>query len=457
MGFSHQDKLLAKVSEMLRSLNCIRPGDRILIGLSGGKDSMTLLSALYELRPEFKYSLIAVYIDHRVRAASKDEAQSLGKFCDDLKIPFFAKTIEDGPGEKGTSPEEWLRDERYRCLDEVAGETASNWIATGHHADDLVETVLFRLSQGAGIAGLSGIPSRRNNIIRPLSAISRTEIDQYIEKVQLPYFEDETNLNFDVPRNFIRHRILKEWKKSSPEVIPGIARSVGNIAEVSEALQYWETILAEKIDTVEPGTFKLDKNWFDVLPVYIRARLILRQVSDGLSRRDIWERIKEFLVESRTGNLLNLSENWTLLNERKDWILSQNFSPEKVSLRVNSGVAYECGSYVFTAERENTRHSFDETPSIEWVDADRIDQDSLILRPWKHGDSFIPLGMKSRKKISDLLTDEKVSRWHKERQFVLTSNDEIIWVCGLRISDKVKVTGKTINFIKLSWLERNEH
>jgi len=455
MGQPHQEILINKIRDQLLSWKILDQKNHILVALSGGMDSMVLLNSLIILRNELDLLISAAYIDHNVRKESKDDLIFLKNYCNSKKIPFYSKELITSVKTPGESPEEWMRNERYICLEAIRTKINAHWIATGHHADDQVETILFRLSQGSGIKGLQGIIPVRGKIIRPILKLSRDDIVSWIKENNIPFIEDKTNLDIEIPRNFLRHEILKPWKNKFDGVITGINRSVDHLHEIQDSLLFWQSELIKKIETFDEESYSINRNWYDELPDFMRAQLIFKLAADNkFLRKYEWNNLKSFLKTSSIGDMLEIGNNWVLLNERKNWIISQNFYPENRSMKVNSGVAIDIGNYVFTTSMEKDKPLLGQSPKAEVVDADKINLSNLVIRPWNPGDSFIPLGMTSSKKISDFLTDVKMSRWKKERQFVLTSNESIIWVCGQRISDTVKITDKTKNYLKLSLAQK---
>lgn len=450
MGSSSSDSLVENIGQTIISWNLIERNDHILVALSGGMDSMTLLTVLVSFRDDPGYKISAACIDHKVRPESGAELEFLMNHCETIGVPFYSREIDHRTRDSGLSPEEWMRRERYISLESIRESINADWIATGHHADDNAETILFRLSRGSGLKGLLGIPPVRDNIIRPMLNLSRAEIKSWAEMKRIPVREDKSNEDLRIPRNFLRHELLATWKEYYPSVLNGIVMSANHLREIQDALLHWESDLIKKIETLDEDSYSISRNWFDPVPAYMRVRVLFKIISETMPlSRNIWYDLKTFLAGSDVGSTLALPEDWILLNERKSWILSRKFYPENASNKVNLGVATECGHRRLMVTLGKNAPGFTASRFEELVDADRIDMDSLVVRPWKHGDSFIPLGMKTHKKVSDFLTDNKVSRWQKERQFVLTSNEQIIWVCGMRICDTVKVTDRTKHFLKL--------
>ncbi len=224
----------SKVKSVIERYNMLSNGDTVVVGLSGGADSMTLLHILYELRDTYNLDIIAAHVNHGIRG---DEAQRDQDFCQGvcdalgLKLEVLNVDVPSLAKERGVSEEVAGRDVRYEFFGRLAGEQGK--IATAHNANDAVETMLLNLCRGTGLLGLASIPPTRANIIRPLIECSRDEIEQYIEENNLTYVTDSTNLTDDYTRNKIRHNIIPELTSVNENAILNITRCIGTLREDS--------------------------------------------------------------------------------------------------------------------------------------------------------------------------------------------------------------------------------
>ena len=228
MSFS----LIEKSKSVIDKYQMLSPNDTVVVGFSGGADSMTLLSLMNALKSEYDLNLIAAHVNHGIRG---DEAQRDQDFCTEvcnnlgIRLEVLNADVPSIARERGVSEEVAGRDVRYDFFNSLAGESGK--IATAHNANDAVETMIFNLCRGTGLRGLSSIPPIRGNIIRPLIECTRAEIEQYITDNNLSYVTDSTNLTDEYMRNRIRHNILPELSLVNENAISNITRCIGTLRD----------------------------------------------------------------------------------------------------------------------------------------------------------------------------------------------------------------------------------
>lgn len=426
----------------IQTSNLIPAQSTVLVAVSGGRDSMALLHALNSLQEKFKFTLNAGHVNHRLRKTSNADAAFVQKQCEEWGIPFLSKTLNPLERDKTQSSEAWAREERYIVLNEMLLSVGGDRIATAHHANDQAETILFRLQQKSGLDGLRGIHEKRGNIIRPFLPFKRNDIDHYIKQNFIPFIEDETNADTAYPRNFIRHKILKPWEDQDAGLIDVLV----SISEDADQLvrfmnQIISGFISSHVDSVNAGTFSIRCVALKLVPNLIQSRIIktLTSDSDVSWRRHHWTNLSQFLESSETGDMLEMPSKFRLLRDRDYWIISNQKA-------VVSDVLLHPGEPIIVNDKRIAwdwvpiQSTFSANPNRETIDGSLLKSNKVFLRNWKPGDRFQPYGMKQSKKLSDFLTDEKLNRFEKENQLVLEAGKEIIWVCGLRISEKVKVT-----------------
>ena len=179
----------------------IQPSQQIIIAVSGGKDSMTLLYSMRRIADRLNVKIKAVHLNHHLRGNSNNDQILVEKFCKQLKIDLTVDHLDPDTKRKGESPEAWARDHRYASLERIRKEIGADWIFTAHHGNDQIETILFHLSQGTGISGLRGIHDNQGHILRPMLCFSSSDIDQYAAEMNIPWVDDSSNLDESVPRN----------------------------------------------------------------------------------------------------------------------------------------------------------------------------------------------------------------------------------------------------------------
>lgn len=245
------DALMLEIKRYIGANQLIRPGDGVVVGLSGGPDSVFLLYALYTLQPRMDFTLRAVHVHHGIRGAEADRDEAFSeKLCAKLEIPFQAVHVAAPAyaAQHGLSLEEAARILRYEALEaarQQLGQTRAAWIAVAHHLDDQAETVLHNLVRGAGLRGLAGMENRRNHVIRPLLSIKREDILKWLKQYDIPYVTDSTNADPHYTRNRIRSTVLPELREINPEASAHIAHSA---ALLREADAYFHALALQYVD-----------------------------------------------------------------------------------------------------------------------------------------------------------------------------------------------------------------
>ena len=217
-----QQKLHSFEKSLLNSITKIgydKSNHNIIIAVSGGKDSMALLNAMIKLNHLLKLNLIAVHINHHIRKSSTTDELFVKEFCDLNNVEIIVDHLDPNRKLKNISSEEWGREFRYKSLYRISSNFDSCLIMTAHHGNDQIETILFHLSQGAGVSGLRGIHSKRDRLIRPLLSFSKNKINNYIEDIEIPWIDDQSNSDLSIPRNFLRHKIVFSWEKENPSLV----------------------------------------------------------------------------------------------------------------------------------------------------------------------------------------------------------------------------------------------
>lgn len=244
------DALMLEIKRYIEKNQLIRPGDGVVVGLSGGPDSVFLLYALHTLQARMGFTLRAVHVHHGIRGAEADRDESFSeKLCAKLHIPFQAVHVAAPAyaAQQGLSLEEAARILRYEALEAARQQltTPTAWIAVAHHLDDQAETVLHNLVRGAGLRGLAGMENRRNHVIRPLLSIKREDILKWLEQNKIAYVTDSTNADPHYTRNRIRSTVLPELREINPEASAHIAHSA---ALLREADAYFHALALRYVD-----------------------------------------------------------------------------------------------------------------------------------------------------------------------------------------------------------------
>ena len=432
------------------------PTDKILLTVSGGKDSVTMFNLFCRANIGFAVA----HCNFQLRGEDSDgDEKFVEELCRSNGIDFHSTRFETKKfvKENNVSTQMAARTLRYEWFGKIRQEFGYAYIATAHHLNDSIETVLLNLTKGTGIAGLRGILPKRGFIIRPLLFASREQIDSYVDDNQVVWREDSSNVSDDYQRNLMRHQVVPLLKKINPNFDETFARNLERLQSVDVDFRknlnsFKNTVMHEENEVVflkiahikyyESAAYFLEELLKDFGFNYFQSKEIYHSL-DGLS-----------------GKVFHSSTH-TLLKDREDLIITR----PSVTLREREqkeichpvGESWE-GLHEVIFEGKSLRFSVVEIADFEanftqnsttlFVDYDKITF-PLILRTWHEGDWFIPLGMKGRKKISDFLIDKKISINLKKVIFLLTSMDNVLWVVGHRADDRFKITEVTKRVFKV--------
>lgn len=408
----------------------------VLVGLSGGADSIALLTLLVKLG----YSCIAAHCNFHLRGEeSMRDERFAEEYAKTLQVPFLKTDFdtEQYAAANHLSIEMAARELRYNWFEEKRSETGTQAIAVAHHRDDSVETVLMNLVRGTGIRGMSGIRPKNGYVVRPLLCVTRKEITAWLDARNISYVTDSTNLSDAYTRNFIRLRVLPLLEEINPSVRTAIARTADHLS-AAEAV-YMHVVEQAKAEVLDEGNRisipalmhypSPDAILYELLKVYNFSRTVSEDIYAALEG----EPGKQFfspthrLVKDRDYLLLSSIETkpeqtYVLSGNEEKWVGPVELSFNKVVISENFHIRKD--------------------KNIAYFDYDKL-AFPLTLRTWKDGDWFIPFGMKGRKKLSDYFSDRKFSRFEKERVWLLCSGNDIIWIVGERPDNRYSIGSAT--------------
>ncbi len=436
----------------------INKNDKILIGFSGGADSRFVLYFLQKYVKMFSLQIAVMHINHNLRG---DEAKRDLLFCkntaEKLGVPFYSAEIDVKSYAKQNrlSIEEAARILRYNKLEDMRSGLQFDKICTAHNMNDNSETILLNLFKGAGTKGISGIPPKRDRIIRPILTVTRNEIEAYLNKLNLDFITDSSNNDINYLRNKIRIDILPEIRKTiNPKVDMALLKFAELMRGNNQALEHIVTqiknnIFVRKKDTLE---LLLDEN--DNISDFLLNTTIKTEILDFFGQDFDFNDMEKIsrLIKSQKGTKIEFKNRLKAVKEsRKIIFTNSESSPEDLFIQFKIGDKVEFSDKLLIVEPTD---SVDRESGCEIISSDNL-TNFFILRSWKKGDKFTPLGMKTRKKISDFLTDIKISNSERKNVLVLENNGEIIWIVGYRISEKVRINNTTENKLKLCVKKKN--
>ena len=420
----------------------IENGDRIVVGFSGGPDSVFLVEMLLKLKEKINFNIVLVHINHLLRGeeAQRDEDFSInyGK-AKGLEVFSRKINITSLGEEKGLTLEEAGREARYDYYEEILEKTKSNKIALAHNKDDQIETFMFRLSRGTGISGLEGIISKRGKYIRPISEIYKKEILEYLDSNQISYCIDSTNLENEFTRNSIRLDLIPFIEKRyNPKFKDKVFSLIEEIREINSFLEK-EIEIYSKEETIDIDTILK-------FPKSIRGKILskyLYKYSLEVNRKKI-ELIDSILTKGGSQEI-SLNEKYVLKKEYNILRISEkNLIKEKIKEKklIIPGIV-DFGEYIIEAEYTEKK---EQNKDCFYTSLNR--GDILTIRSRKEGDKITPIGMLGEKKLKDVFINEKIAKEKRDSIPIVVYNDEIIWIAGIR--GNRKYINKDNKCIKLS-------
>lgn len=459
----HRHSFEAQVHAFIEEEGLLRPRQRLVVGVSGGVDSVVLLEVLVRLG----YETVVAHVNYGLRDKDADQDEVLvRRLCSERDIP--CRVLQAGASGEESSVQEWARAVRYRFFEEVAGEEDCDRVAVAHQKDDQAETVLHHLIRGSGPEGLAGMPARRSlsrgsrvQLVRPLLWARREAIEAYARGGELPWRTDATNRSAKYLRGRLRTRVLPclEEEAGGP-VIDAIVRSADLLRAYVEhdlrpALRrHFEACAAE-----ESGEGSLAADYLHELPPVWRRRLILealrRWLPEAPRRSSVLEEA-EALLESQPGRRIELKGG--VIWRGRSALRFVSAAPEQEEVIVEAGgrpVQLAAGALVIELIKRRPKALDTGSANEVYIDAEAISW-PLRARPWRAGDRFQPLGMEGTKKVSELLTDSQVPPHRKQQAVVLADKEGIVWVVGQRLADRARVRPDSARFAKITYNPRHK-
>jgi len=439
--------MVERLVNFFESTGSFASSDTLLVGVSGGIDSVVLVDLLQKAGLAFAVA----HCNFHLRGLESDLDEAFVRtLAERYEKPFFCQSFntKEIAVERGISIEMAARDLRYGWFEDIRKSHHFDWIVVAHHRDDQVETFFLNLARGTGIAGLSGMNSIHGKVIRPLLFASRKEIVTYAAKNKLNYREDSSNLLTDFQRNKIRHLILPLMEELNPSFRESMQETILHLRETS--IIYSQAIERVRELVVRPtkrGDIEIslaELRLYHPITTYL-FELLKPYHFNGDVVQDIIQAMgsqpgKQFFSATHRAvldrDVLFIHEVGQ--NGVKRYYLDEDCSEIVFPIKLAIGTQKRTASFVLNS-----------SPKTALVDKDLI-QFPLILRRWEKGDYFQPLGMTGLKKLSNFFVDEKFSLPEKERTWLLTNGEEIVWIVGVRLDNRYKVTPGTKNILVIT-------
>jgi len=436
-------------------------GSKFLLAVSGGVDSVVLLDVFSNLAEENHYQITVAHYNHKLRGTnSNSDAEFVKRLAKSYNLPFYLSSgnVKEYATENTLSIEQAARTLRYRYLSQTAQNLKINYIFTAHTSDDSAETFLFNLFRGSGLTGLSGIPLKRrlnksNYIFRPFLTLSKDDLIEYAKRRKLKWQEDESNSLLFYTRNKIRHELLPKLENDYNQNIKEIINRTSNLIRGADEFikGFVEEALVRLTKDKKGMRYALKISLLDTYSDFMKGEIIQSSLMNYLKLSPVSlntiDRIKSLALSS-TGSTADITKKVFVLKDRDYLIFSKKDNVEKFMLNIDKTGNYQIKqNYLYLTEVSRKKIKFTPDPTVEFFDYDLLPM-GLTIRSWESGDIFQPIGMNGTIKISDFLTNMKIPLIDKEKISLLTVKNEVVWVVGMRISEKFKVSGTTKRFLK---------
>ncbi len=460
--------LLEQVKRTIDRYHLLDKGDRLIVGVSAGVDSMVLLHLLNTYRQEFDLSLIVAHINHGLRPKeSEKEAELVQKESERLGLTFEYGQFNVKEFQKvgGISLQDAARKIRFHFFNVLLQKYNANKIALGHNADDQVETVLLRLMRGSGLKGLKGmLPIREGRVIRPLLEVWRREIESFVEEMKIPYLLDSSNLKKNYLRNRLRLTLIplieKEYQPNFKKIV---LKTSTILREENDYLERGAEEAYQKIVREEKDALSFKFSEYQFLHPAIQWRIIQKMLGriysgetvieerEGMEVDQIYKKFHQllpsFFIELPHG--VSLEKRYDLVLIGKGWVKPvPPFEVELISPGRNYVEEIKREVVIEETSRDDKFKDLYGLPDIALLDYQSL-QFPLKMRNFRPGDRFRPLGVKGTQKLKEFFIDHKIPKFERPGIPLLISGEMIAWIVGYRIDERVKVTEKTQRILKV--------
>lgn len=437
--------MLERFTRQLNKLCKEAPSRKYLLTVSGGIDSCVLAHLFNQAG--FGFSI--AHCNFQLRGAESEAdltfVEALARKYD---AEFHAIRFDTLPysKEKGVSVQMAARELRYAWFNEICIQKGYDFIVTGHNANDGVETMLLNLSRGTGIRGLMGIKVISNNIVRPLLFATRGEINAYATRHKLEWREDASNASTKYHRNKIRHTIIPAFESINPAFLENTTETIYKLEQTGKIFDFALATIKKEIWSELPDRIVIQIHKIKSFPA--PDVILFELLRDyGMNHLDIREVVQ--LLDSDSGKQLHTPSH-TITRDRSTLIITPQLEINNETVEITEStqsITYPI-HLTFSISEKPADISFQKSHDTASLDAHKL-KFPLLLRRWKAGDRFHPLGLKGSKKVSDFLTDQKVPLPDKDHIWVIESMGEIVWIVNYRIDDRFRITDQTSKIITI--------
>jgi len=414
-------------------------GEKILLAVSGGIDSMVMAHLF--LKSGYETGIAHCNFSLRSTESDMDE-DMVRQYALSRNIPFHTITFKTKSYSKknGLSVQMAARELRYEWFEEIRKEYGYDKIAIAHNLNDNIETIIINLVRGTGITGLSGIKSASNHIIRPLLFATRQDIVHYCNRHRIVYREDKSNADTKYVRNKIRHLVIPVLKEINPSIETTLNETAERFTGINEIVSNYILKLRGRISEQ-----KADHMTFNIslLKTYLHNKAILFELFKPFGIGSVQLNDLSKVIEGKTGGQI-ITGTHRIIKNRKEIIVTNDRNPGDVSYNIRNIKEFARVPGIESVRFVEITESFEipSDPFIACVDSEKISF-PFIIRSWKAGDHFYPLGMRHKMKLSDYFINSKYSRLDKENRLILECDGKIVWIIGDRIDNRFRITSST--------------
>ena len=434
------DQFITNINEK----QLVKPGQKVLLAISGGIDSMVLLH-LFE-RSGFEYGI--AHCNFRLRGAESDGDEAfVHEQVEQHGTPAHFETFDtkEYASLKGISIEMAARELRYEFFERIRREYEYDYIVTAHHQDDLIETFFLNLSRKTGIRGLTGIKQKKGKLVRPLLFTNREEIEKYATGNYISYREDSTNSEVVYQRNFLRHKILPLFSELNPAFKKNFMASVDNL---KAAYEVYEAAIGKEIHEVLTEEKEQSVISISALQNSPHPKTVLLEILSGFGfNSSVVDAVYQSL-DTLSGKQF-FSKTHRLVKDRDALFIQELTNDEDRVYYIEEDDMELFAPCDISVERLDANDfKIIKDAKIACIDLDEVEF-PLLVRKWQQGDYFQPLGMTGFKKVSDFFIDQKMPLHEKENTWLLCSGKKIVWIIGQRLDNRFKVTDNTKQVLKI--------
>ncbi len=424
--------MIDKVKQFIEQNHLLVAGRSVLVAVSGGRDSVALLSILLQMQCE----VVVLHCNFHIRNSEADrDEQFVRQICERSNVQLIVRHFDtmSYSKQKGISVEMAARELRYGWFEKIRQILNAQAIAVAHHRDDQAETMLLNIIRGTGLRGLCGMKCRNGNIIRPLLCVNRQEIDNYLIERDLAFVDDSTNELTIYKRNKIRHNILPELKTINSNITDTLCCEAENFERTHTLYEYFINQIRQDVCTAANESIEID---IDKIRIYPMANQLLYELIRDYGFN--WEQSSLVFdnLDAQPGKRF-LSADYVIVKDRDTLLLYKQTQEMQMP-------------HIRVIQRERAEHEiFPPTQKAHALFDIKILNQPLSLRHWQYGDMFYPLGMAESKKVSDYFTDRKISVKCKHELWFLMSGNDIAWIVGERIDNRFKVKKHTTHIAEI--------